>query len=72
LTNFQQNNLEYYFTYFAINYETFEVLTVKEGVDLMIKDNKKRIIFGFIDPNSNNKFASWSLRNYLTLLSYSL
>lgn len=69
LKQFQEANLNYNFAYFSINYETLEILTVKDGIDNLL-NKKNRIIFAFMDPNTQNKYASWPLRNYLTLLSY--
>ena len=54
-------------TYFAIDYETMNVLTVREGIQAY--NQQKRTIFSYYDPNSQSTNPGWPLRNYLALLS---
>ncbi|CAF0732532.1 unnamed protein product [Brachionus calyciflorus] len=66
MTNFQLKN-EHHQSFFAIEFETLNVLTVKEAIDR--HNLGKRILFGFYDPNSQSNHPGWPLRNYLALLA---
>jgi hypothetical protein len=54
--------------FFAFDYESLEIKSVKEGI-LSYNTTDKRIIFGFYDPNSQSNYPGWPLRNFLALLS---
>jgi hypothetical protein len=56
-------------TFFAINYETMQVLNLKDGIQKYNESPNNRIIFLFYDPNSQSNHPGWPLRNYLALLS---
>lgn len=56
-------------SYFAINFDSLEITSVKEGVSNHLDPNK-RVLFGFYDPNSQTNYPGWPLRNYLALLSF--
>ena len=55
-------------SYFALDTQTVEVLTVKEGVTRH-NGQSKSILFAFYDPNSQTSHPGWPLRNYLALLA---
>ena len=56
-------------SFFAIDFETLEILTVKQGLEVYNTNETKRIMFSYYDPNSQSNHPCWSLRNYLALLS---
>ena len=56
-------------SYFAFDYATQEIFSVKKGI-LESNDSTKRIIFGFNDPNLQSNYPGWPLRNFLALISY--
>jgi len=56
-------------SFFAIDYHSLEVISVKQGISYFNESNK-RIIFAFNDPNSQSSFPGWPLRNFLALLSF--
>lgn len=56
-------------SFFAVDYTTQEVMSIKQGVSER-NDSAKRIIFCFNDPNFQSNFPGWPLRNLLALLSF--
>nr|AWV66688.1 autophagy-related protein 7 [Brachionus koreanus] len=62
-----QLNFKSHQSFFAINFETLDVFSVREGVNL--HNCGKKVLFGLYDPNSQSNHPGWPLRNYLALLA---
>ena len=45
-------------------------MSVNDGLTVFNNTSDRRIIFGFIDPNSESPHPGWPLRNYLALLAH--
>lgn len=54
--------------FFGVDHESLEILSVKSAIE-DYNSGKKRIIFAYLDPNSQSSHPGWPLRNFLALLS---
>jgi len=54
--------------FFGVDFESANVLNLKSAVDAY-NSNKGRVIFAYLDQNSQSNNPGWPLRNFLALLS---
>ena len=54
--------------FFGVDFESANVLNLKSAVEAY-NSNKGRVIFAYLDQNSQSNNPGWPLRNFLALLS---